>query len=88
MLGNSANSIDVCGNPCVIDEANSDADQVTCTLPYVATAYSADAYQIVTAGTIHDGTWTGTASDEELAKLINGKNMVDMNDSTAEDCYF
>ena len=61
---------------------------MTCNLPYVSTAYSADTFEIVTEGILHDGTWTGTASDEELAKLIDGKNMVDMNDSTSSDCYF
>ena len=88
LLGNSANSIDVCGNPCVVDTEASDADQVTCTLPHVSTAYSADTFEIVTEGVLHDGTWTGTASDEELAKLIDGKNMIDMSDSTSTGCYF
>lgn len=36
---------------------------------------------------IHDGTWSGTATDEELAKLIDGKNMIDMQDSSST-CYF
>ena len=39
-------------------------------------------------GNLHDGTWTGTASDAELAKLIDTKNMIDMNDDTTSDCYF
>jgi hypothetical protein len=42
----------------------------------------------VTQGVLHDGTWTGTTSDSELAKLIDGKNMVDMSDSTSSNCYF
>ena len=87
-IGDETNSINVCGNPCTIDTDASDADQMTCNLPYVSTAYSADTFEIVTEGILHDGTWTGTASDEELAKLIDGKNMVDMNDSTSSDCYF
>jgi len=44
----SANQIDVCGNPCVINEAASDSTQTTCTLPLVSTAYSATTYEIVT----------------------------------------
>jgi len=80
--------IDVCGKPCVIDEANSSADAVQCTLPLVATAYSASTYDIVTEGTLHDGTWTGTAAAEEIAKVTDGKNMIDLVDSTATDCYF
>jgi hypothetical protein len=81
------NSIDVCGNTCVVDEDASDASQTTCTLPHVSTAYSAAEYDVVTAGLLHDGTWTGTASSTELAKLIDGKNMVDMEDSSTY-CQF
>ena len=40
------------------------------------------------SGILHDGTWTGTASDEELARLIDGVNMIDMSDSTKSNCYF
>ena len=39
-------------------------------------------------GIITDGIWTGTASDRELAKLIDGKNKVDMVDTTKTGCYF
>jgi len=53
----------------------------------VSTAYSADNYEIVVEGKIHDGTWTGTASDAELAKVIDGKNMIDMIDSTSSGCF-
>lgn len=81
--------IDMCGNPCVIDESTSTADAVTCTTPTLATAYSASTYNVVTPGILHDGTWTGTVnSDEELAKLIDVNNMNDLTDSTATDCYF
>ena len=61
---------------------------MTCTLPLVSTAYSASTFEIVTEGILHAGTWTGTASDTELAKLIDGKNMIDMTDSTSSNCYF
>lgn len=37
---------------------------------------------------LHEGIWTGTASDTELAKLIDNKNMIDMQDSTSSNCYF
>ena len=87
LLNSESNSIDVCGNPCVIDAENSDATQTTCTLPYVSTAYSADTYEIIVEGMIHDGTWTGTASDTELAKLLDNKNMIDMQDDSSA-CYF
>ena len=87
LLNSEVNSIDVCGNTCVVDESSSDNLQVTCTLPHIVTAYSASEYDIVVPGPLHSGTWTGTASDAELAKLIDGKNTVDMQDSTT-DCYF
>ena len=83
-LKNSKTSrIDVCGNPCVVDAKASDASQTTCTLPYLATSYSAETFEIVTEGLIHDGTWTGTASAAELAKLIDGKNMADLQDTNS-----
>ena len=84
----SADSISVCGRTCEIDDAASDADQVTCKLPFLSTAYSASTYEIVTSDVIHAGTWTGTASDDELKKLTDGKNPDDYTDSTASDCYF
>ena len=79
--------IDVCGNPCVLDADASDASAAVCTLPYVSTAYSAAEFDIVREGVLHDGVWTGTASDSELAKLIDDKNTVDMIDSDSS-CYF
>ena len=86
--GDSTSYIEVCGRECVLDTTASTSTAATCTLPYVSTAYSASEYSIVQSGTLHDGTWTGTASDEELAKLIDEVNMIDMTDSTATDCYF
>ena len=78
LINSKTNRIDVCGNPCVIDTKASDASQTTYTLPYLATAYSAETYEIVSEGLIHDGEWTGTATAAELAKLIDGKNMADL----------
>jgi hypothetical protein len=59
-----------------------------CILPYVSTAYSATEYEIVTVGVLHDGTWSGTASDAELARLLDDKLMIDMVDDTSSNCYF
>lgn len=84
----STDSIDVCGNVCAIDDEASTADTVSCTLPLLASAYSASNYEVVSEDVLHSGTWTGTASDEELAKLVNGKNIIDVIDSTSSDCYF
>jgi hypothetical protein len=86
--GDSSSRIDVCGRECVLDATASTSTATTCTLPYVSTAYSASEYSIVQSGTLHDGTWTGTASATELAKLIDEVNMIDMVDSTSTDCYF
>ena len=85
---NESSYIDVCGNQCVLDSAASSASEAVCTLPYVSTTYSAAEYDIVKTGVLHEGIWTGTASDEELAKLIDNKNMIDMVDSTSSNCYF
>lgn len=79
--------IEVCGNACILDADASDASAAVCTLPYVSTAYSAAEFEIVKEGVLHDGIWTGTASDTELAKLLDEKNTVDMIDSDAS-CYF
>lgn len=88
LTDSETNYVDVCGNNCVVDSDASNADQTTCTLPVVSTAYSASTFEIVKEGKLHDGTWTGTASDEQLAGLIDGLNMIDMEDGTSTDCYF
>ena len=88
LLSSDSNSIDFCGNPCIVDEGASSATETVCKLPYLSTAYSATEYEIVTTGVLHEGTWTGTASQSELAKLTDGKNMIDMTDSATTDCYF
>ena len=71
-----------------MDEAASDSTKVVCKLPLVATTYSISNYKVVSPGNIATGTWTGTASDAELKKLTDGRNTVDLSDSTSSDCYF
>lgn len=88
LKANTADKIDVCGETCVMDESSSDASKVDCTVPFVATTYSATNYKVVTAGAQHTGIWTGTASKTELARLIDGKNTIDLTDSTSSNCYF
>jgi len=88
LKANTADKIDVCGETCVMDESSSDASKVDCTVPFVATTYSATNYKVVTAGAQHTGIWTGTASKTELARLIDGKNTIDLTDSTSTNCYF
>ena len=88
LQASETSKIEVCGNECLLDETASSAEEAVCILPYVSTAYSAAEYDIVQVGVLHDGVWTGTATDEELAKLIDNKNMIDMTDSTSSSCYF
>ena len=87
LLDSESNSIDMCGNPCAIDEAASSPSETVCTLPHISTAWSAEHYDIVVSGMLHDGVWSGTASQSELAKLTDDKNMIDMEDSSSN-CYF
>ena len=85
---NNLSKIDFCGQDCVLDEASSDSSKAVCTLPYLATSYSASQYEVVNEGTLIEGTWSGTASKTELAKLIDSENMVDLKDTTTSNCYF
>lgn len=61
---------------------------MTCILPYVATAYSASTFEVVTETNLIDGTWTGTAPADQLENLYDGLNLNDLEDSTATDCFF
>lgn len=88
LKSNAADKIDFCGETCVMDEASSDSSKVICKLPLVATTYSVSNYKVVSSGNLVTGTWTGTASAEELKKLSDGRNTVDMTDSTSTDCKF
>jgi hypothetical protein len=84
----TSDHIDVCGERCELIDADSNSSKAACTLPHVVTSYSATEYKVVTTGTLHTGTWTGTASTAELKKLVDGKNLVDLSDSTSSDCHF
>ena len=61
---------------------------MTCTLPYLATSYSAETFMVVKESNLIDGTWTGTATEEQLENLYDGLNMNDLEDTTATDCFF
>ena len=87
LFASDSSKIEVCGNECILNESASGSGEAICTLPYVSTAYSAAEYDIVQVGVLHDGVWTGTASDRELNKLIDNKNMVDISDETSSSCY-
>ena len=56
----TGNSISVCGNVCSLVASKSEKDKAVCTLPALATSYSALTYKIVQSGLL-TGTWTGSA---------------------------
>lgn len=60
-LKEAGNSITVCGNPCLLDDSKSDASKAVCTVPALATKYSAQAYKINSASLL-SGTWTGSVT--------------------------
>ena len=87
--GIEKNRVDVCGQECVFDLANSDAQKAVCTLPALPTQFSANNLSIVEAGSmVNEGVWSGTAAQSEIAKLFDGKDNNLMNDSTAANCHF
>jgi len=87
--GIEKNRVDVCGQECVFDAANSDAQKAVCTLPAMPTQFSANNLSIKEAGSmVNEGIWSGTAPQSEIAKLYDGKDSVLMNDSTATNCHF
>lgn len=59
-LQDSANSVTICGNVCQLDMSQSNSSQAVCTLPALATAFSAKNFEIVKSGQI-SGTWTGSS---------------------------
>lgn len=88
LKASSTSNIDFCGQNCVLDEASSDSSKAVCTIPYLATSYSASNYEVVNEGILIEGTWTGTAPKIELDKLIDSDNMKDLKDTTSTNCYF
>ena len=71
LQSNSNNSIMVCGNNCELDLNSSTGSEAACTLPPLATIYSANTFDLVKPKEI-DVTWTGTGLD--LSKLTDGIN--------------
>lgn len=80
-FADAANQVTVCGNVCEISAtASSDATTV-CILPEFISTYSIEQYNIVEVEVL-TGTWVGTASDAELAKLTDKNNLNDLVDAT------
>lgn len=85
-LMNNENSIQVCGNTCIFEESLSDGGQATCILPPLATPYSVDEFSIVKSEVL-DSDWTGSGSDNELAKLSDGEPTKKYHDN-GDTCWF
>lgn len=52
-LIDSANSVQMCGSPCVLREDLSDMSYAVCEVPSLSTTYSTDNYQIALSETLH-----------------------------------
>jgi DUF2075 family protein len=86
-LQNSDNSISLCAETCVVDDALSTASEVVCTLPEISTTYSVTNYKVETSN-ILSLTWTSSSGDaDEEAKLNDGVDDADYTDDSAE-CYY
>ena len=82
LAGTEDSKIEVCGNPCVFDAEKSDALLAVCNLPPMVTQYSVQEYGLAEPAVLK-GAWVeGTGSEEELAKLNDGINTVDYQDSS------
>ena len=84
LQSSSQNQITVCGSKCELDLAASSGSEAVCTLPSLATSYSAIAYDIVQSKEITTQ-WTGTGLD--LSRLNDGVNTKDSIDHTPQNCY-
>lgn len=86
LLSSEENSIDVCGNPCMLKESQSTAVLATCQLAPLVTPYSVENYSMASSS-ILEGKWTGSGEEEELAKLNDGFPTVNYED-TSSPCHF
>jgi len=80
------NSVDVCGNECVLSVADSTGNDAVCHVPSLTTIYSATNHRISEAGVLQ-GTWFASNTDQ-MAVLSDYNNIVDYSDSTASGCFF
>ena len=67
------NRIEVCGQVCQLDQTASSASQATCTVPPVATSYSASNYDIATLTDVIALAETISASaSDQVEKITDG----------------
>jgi hypothetical protein len=87
LAGTEDSKIEVCGNPCVFDAEKSDALLAVCNLPPMITQESVQEYELAEPAVLK-GAWVdGSGSEEQLAKLNDGINTVDYQDSS-NTCFF
>lgn len=74
----------VCDNKCELDVDASSGSSAVCSLPALATTYSAANFDLARPSEL-SVTWTGTGS--MLSALNDGINIQDSQDSTASGCF-
>lgn len=84
LQSNPNNSITVCGNDCVLDVDQSTGSSAACTLPPLATTYSAGEYDLLRPKDM-EVEYTGTGLD--LSKLTDGINTQDSEDHSSSGCF-
>jgi len=72
-LKEAGNGVSICGNPCVLSNADSDYTKAVCITPSLSTIYSSTNYLIGQPGIIKSGTWTSSAGATEVAKVTDDK---------------
>jgi hypothetical protein len=82
LAGNDDNKVMVCGNECLLDLDASDVTTAKCAVPSLMTTYSASTFDMASSATLA-GTWAGTGSSSELAKLNDGNNLDSYSDSSS-----
>lgn len=71
----------ICGNPCVLDDSKSNQNKAVCTVPALATTFSASTYKIKEASVL-SGTWTAKVATE-VSKLTDNIWPTEYTDSGA-----
>ena len=84
LKANPNNYIEICENKCVFQESLSTDSQATCTVPSLATTYSA-AYYYQETSKILTGAWTGSEMSE-ISKVNDGDLDVSINDPNSS-CF-
>ena len=76
LIGHDEDKITVCNRECVLDFVESSTMITKCRLPGLMTTFSASTYNMAEASNLA-GVWTGSGSESELLKLMDGNNLDD-----------